>query len=76
MKGLAEIEKTVLALPVAQRALLAESLLSSLPPLPEDWSEAQEMEEVERREREIESGKVKPLSEEELLRRVEARRKK
>jgi putative addiction module component (TIGR02574 family) len=76
MKGITEIEKTVLALPVAQRALLAESLLNSLPPLPEDWSEAEEMEEVERREREIESGKVQPLSEEELLRRVEARRKK
>jgi putative addiction module component (TIGR02574 family) len=65
-----------LALPVAQRALLAESLLSSLPPLPEDWSEAMEMEEVERREREIETGKVQPVGEEELLRRVEARRKK
>jgi putative addiction module component (TIGR02574 family) len=76
MKGLAEIEKTVLALPVAQRALLAEALLSSLPPLPEDWSEAQEMDEVERREREIETGRVQPISEEELLRRVDARRKK
>lgn len=76
MKGLAEIEKTVLALPVAQRVLLAESLLSSLPPLPEDWSEAMEMEEVERREREIETGAVQPLSQEELLRRVEARRKR
>jgi len=76
MKGIAEIEKTVLALPIAQRALLAESLLNSLPPLPEDWSEAREMEEVERREREIETGQVQPLSEEELLRRVEARRKR
>jgi putative addiction module component (TIGR02574 family) len=76
MKGIAEIEKTVLALPVAQRALLAESLLSSLPPLPEDWPDAKEMEEVERREREIETGQVQPLSEEEFLRRVEANRKK
>jgi putative addiction module component (TIGR02574 family) len=76
MKGIAEIEKTVLALPIAQRALLAESLLNSLPPLPEDWSQAREMEEVERREREIETGQVQPLSEEELLRRVEARRKR
>ncbi len=76
MKGIAEIEKTVLALPVAQRVLLAESLLSSLPPLPEDWSEAKELEEVERREWEIETGQVQPLSEEEFLRRVEANRKK
>jgi len=76
MKGIAEIEKTVLALPVAQRALLAESLLSSPLPLPEDWWEAKELEEVERREREIETGQVQPLSEEEFLRRVEANRKK
>jgi putative addiction module component (TIGR02574 family) len=76
MKGIAEIEKTVLALPLEQRVLLAESLLSSLPPMPEDWSEAKETEEVERREREIETGQVQPLSEEELLRRVEASRRK
>ena len=43
MKGIAEPEKTILALPVEQRVLLAHSLLNSLPPLPEDWSKAKEM---------------------------------
>ena len=76
MTAIEDIEKTVLALPVKQRALLAESLLSSLPPLSEDWSEAQELAEVERREREIESGKVQPVSDAEFWRRVEAGRKR
>lgn len=66
----------MLALPVEQRALLAESLLSSLPPLGEDCSEAEELAEVERREREIESGQVQPLNEAEFCRRVEAGRKR
>jgi len=76
MSALAEIEKTVLALPLEQRALLAESLLSSLPPLSETWSEAEELAEVERREREIETGQVQPLSEVEFWRHVEAGRKR
>ncbi len=76
MSAIEEIEKTVLALPVTQRVLLAESLLGSLPPLTEDWTEADEMAEVERREREIESGKVQPLPEAEFWRRVEAGRKR
>lgn len=74
MSALVEIEKTVLALPVEQRALLAESLLRSLPPLTEEWSEAQELAEAERRDHEIESGRVQPLSEAEFWRRVEAGR--
>lgn len=74
--AIAEIEKTLLALPLEQRVLLAESLLSSLPPLGEEWSEAQELAEVERREGEIESGQVQPLSEVEFWRRVEAGRKR
>jgi hypothetical protein len=76
MSAMAELEKTVLALPLEQRVLLAESLLSSLPPLGEEWSEAQELAEVERRERELESGQVQPLSETEFWRRLEARRKR
>lgn len=76
MSALAEIEKAVLALPVEQRVLLAESLLSSLPPLSEAWSEAEELAEVERRERQLESGQVQPLSEVEFWRRVEAGRKR
>jgi len=66
----------VLALPVEQRVTLAESLLSSLPQASEVWSEAEEMAEVERREREIECGQVQPLPESEFWRRVEAGRKR
>ncbi|PYJ86698.1 MAG: hypothetical protein DME22_04290 [Verrucomicrobia bacterium] len=76
MSAIEEIEKTVLALPVEQRVLLAESLLSSLPPMSEAWSEAEELAEVERREREIESGKVQPLPEAEFWRRVETGRQR
>jgi putative addiction module component (TIGR02574 family) len=74
MSAIQELEKTLLALPVEQRVTLAESLLSSLPPLDETWSEAEEMAEVERREREIESGQVQPLPEAEFWRRIEAGR--
>jgi hypothetical protein len=74
MSAIAEIEKTVLALPVEQRVLLTESLLRSLPPSSDDWTEAQELAEVDRREREIESGQARPLSETEFWRRVESGR--
>jgi len=76
MSAIEELEKAVLALPLDQRVLLAESLLSSLPPPGEEWSEAEELAEVERREQEIESGKIQPLSETEFWKRVEARRKR
>ena len=76
MSAIKEIEKTVLGLPVEQRVRLTESLLDSLPPLGEVWSEAEELAEVERREREIESGKVQPVSETEFWKRIEARRKR
>ncbi len=76
MSAIEQIEKTVLALPVAQRATLAESLLSSLPPTGEAWTEAEELAEVERREREIESGQVQPLADAEFWRRVEAGRQR
>ena len=76
MSAIEEIEKTVLALPVEQRVLLAESLLGSLPPVSEEWPEAEELAEAERRERQIESGQVQPLNESEFWRRVEANRKR
>ena len=56
MSAIEEIEKKVLALPLEQRVFLAESLLESLPPLGEEVTEAEEMAEVERREKGIESG--------------------
>ena len=76
VKGLAEIEKAVLALPIEQRILLAESLLNSLPPEADEMSEAAEIEEAERRDREIEAGQVKPLSDEEFHRRIQSARKR
>ena len=71
MSAITEIERAALALPLEQRVLLAESLLDSVPAAGEDWSEAEELAEVERREREIESGKVQPLAEAEFWKRIE-----
>jgi putative addiction module component (TIGR02574 family) len=76
MSAIEEIEKTLLALPLEQRVVLAESLLDSLPPAGDVSSEAEELAEVERREREIESGQVRPLPEAEFWKRVEAGRKR
>ena len=76
MSAIKDIKQAVLALPVNQRAQLAESLLESLPPAADDWSEARELAEVERRERQIASGEVRPLSEKEFWKKVEARRKR
>ncbi len=70
MSAIEEIEKKVLALPLEQRVLLVESLLGSLPPLPQEMTEAEEVAEAEHRDAEIESGRVKPLSEVEFWRRV------
>ena len=72
MSKVEELEKTVLALPLEQRVFLTESLLGSLPPERIELTAAEEMAEVERREREIESGLVQPLSEVEFWRSVEA----
>ena len=74
MSAIEEIEKRVLALPLAQRVFLAESLLGSLPPAADEMTETEEMAEVERREKEIEIGKVRPLSDVEFWCGVEADR--
>ena len=71
-----EIEKTLLELPPEQRALLAESLLESLPPLDDEWPEDKEIAEAERRERQIQQGEVQPVPESEFWKRVEAVRKR
>ncbi len=76
MSALEQIEKAVLALPIAQRVTLAEALLSSLPPAAEVWSEAEELAEVERREGEIESGQAQPLADAEFWQRIEASRQR
>jgi len=76
MSAIEEIEKEVLALPLEQRVSLAEALLGSLPSPAEETTEAEEMAEAARREKEIESGRVKPRSEAEFWRRVARRRNK
>lgn len=52
MTAVEEIRNKALALGVNERALLAESLLTSLPPLSEEWSEAEELAEAKRRDNE------------------------
>jgi putative addiction module component (TIGR02574 family) len=76
MSAIKEIKQAVLALPVKQRAQLAESLLESLPPLHDECSEAEELAEFEHRERQISSGEVQPLSESKFWKQVESRRKR
>lgn len=76
MTAVEEIKRQALALDVKDRASLVETLLSSLPPVTEEMSEAEELAEAERREHEIESGRVQALHDGEFWRRVEARRGK
>jgi Putative addiction module component len=72
MVAIEEIEQKLLALPLKQRVFLAESLLASVPGAAQEMTEAEEMAEVERREREIETGQVRPLTDVEFWRQVEA----
>jgi hypothetical protein len=67
---LAEIEHEALALPDRDRARLAAKLLDTLPPPGTDVSD----EEVEQREREMESGAVSAISHEEFVRHVHEQR--
>jgi putative addiction module component (TIGR02574 family) len=69
---LAEIEQEALALSDSERASLAAKLLDTLPPAGTDVSD----EEIERRERELESGEVTPISREELDRSLQRERRK
>ncbi len=57
MSTLVEVERAALSLEERQRAQLAESLLNSLTP-GDDWTKAAEIEEAERRGREIEAGQA------------------
>lgn len=67
---LTEIEQEALALPDRDRASLAAKLLDTLPPPGTDVSD----EEVEQREREMESGLVTAISHQEFVRRVQEQR--
>ena len=64
---LAELEQEMLALPVRERASLAAKLLDTLPPPGTDISD----EEVEQRERDLETGQVAAISHEEFVRGVQ-----
>lgn len=70
--SLAEVERIALELSEKDRTLLAATLLESV--APEFLNHAQD--EVERRERELETGTVAEISYEELLKRVNAERGK
>jgi hypothetical protein len=65
-----EIEQEALALPDRDRATLAAKLLDTLPPPGMDVPD----EEVEQRERELESGQVTAISHQEFVRRVQEQR--
>lgn len=67
---LAEIEQEALALTDRERASLAAKLLDTLPPPGTEVSD----EEVERREQDLNSGQVPPISHEEFVRRVKQER--
>jgi hypothetical protein len=69
---LTEIEQEALALSDTERASLAAKLLDTLPPPGTSVSD----EEVERRDRELESGSVAPILREEFERRVKHERRK
>jgi len=59
---ISELLKKALALPPAARAALAGSLLESLDETVDAGAEAEWQQEIARRIRELDSGKVKPLA--------------
>ena len=69
------VEKEALALPVANRARLAQRLLESLDRLSTEEAEKLWLAEAARRAREIDDGKVRLVSADELEDRVQARLK-
>jgi hypothetical protein len=72
MIAIEDIEKKLLALPLEHRVFLAESLLASVPGADKEMTEAEEMAEVVRREKQIETGQLQPLTDAEFWADVEA----
>ena len=72
MVAIKEIEQRLLTLPLKQRVYLAESLLASVPAAGEETTEADDMAEVDRREKQIEAGQIRAMSDEEFWRAVQA----
>lgn len=66
MSTMQEIEAAVLRLPESERLLLADRILSTLPAPPGALAEEAIAEEAARRDAEIESGKVRPLTDTEF----------
>lgn len=73
MSPLKELEAAALRLPDKERARLADRLLGTLPS-PEDESPADILREAERRDAEITSGKVRPLTDAQFWAGVRRRR--
>ena len=71
----ATIEEEALALPLQERAKLAERLLESLDDLPEQETEALWLDVAQRRAQEIDEGQVQLVTPDELERRIQARLK-
>ena len=76
MTSFDKLQKEALALSLQQRAMLAESLLKSLPPPDSLSADSDELEEEHRRNDEIESGQVQPISQTELFEHVRAKRRR
>lgn len=70
MSTLQEIEAAVLRLPDRDRLQLADKLLGSLPPPPAAANSDEILAEAMRRDAELESGQVPPMSETEFWRGV------
>ena len=70
-----EILRAALSLPPGQRAMLADHLLSSLDGPNQKQIDAAWAEEIERRIREIDEGKVETIDGELVMERLRARRK-
>lgn len=64
------ILKAALSLPEAERELLIEDLIESLPPDTESLSDEEMLAELERRRAEVEQGLVKPIPWEEVRRHL------
>ena len=71
-----EIMSAALALPPGSRAMLAEHLLESLTAEDQAQIDALWAKEAERRDQEIEEGKVSPIPGEEVMQRLRSRYKR
>lgn len=71
-----EIETAALALPPEAREMLAEHLMASLDPADQTELDPVWLEEIERRDKEIEDGIVTPIPGEEVMARLRSRYKR